>query len=278
MAEPRTYPTGVTSWIDLEQPDLRTTTDFYGGLLGWTFSPATPPGEPMSYLIARLDQHDVAGLAGPASLGGPAEPRGWTTYVAADDLDVTTRAVVDAGGSVVHPPQAAGPGGWWAECADPAGAVFRLWRAGRRLGVQVANVPGAWNFSDLHAADPAGAQAFYERVFGWVFADLGFATMIRVPGYADHLAATSDPGIHERQAFAPPGFADVIGALAPATAARPPGWHVTFTVADRDATAARVEELGGQVLLAEDDEWTRTALVEDPQGARFTASQFTPPG
>ena len=40
---------------------------------------------------------------------------------------------------------------------------------------------------------------------------MGFATMIQVPGYGDHLAATVDPDIHERQATAPPGFADVIG-------------------------------------------------------------------
>ena len=48
------------------------------------------------------------------------------------------------------------------------------------------------------------------------------------------------PGHHERQAsvIAPPGFADAIGWLAPLQTDEPPHWHVTFTVADRDATAA----------------------------------------
>ena len=32
-----------------------------------------------------------------------------------------------------------------------------------------------------------------------------------------------------------------------------------------------------EVLGTEDGEWTRTALIRDPQGAVFTASQFTPP-
>jgi uncharacterized protein len=52
-------------------------------------------------------------------------------------------------------------------------------------------------------------------------------------------------------------------------------WHVSFTVADRDATAADVERLGGTVLAREDTQWTRTALIRDPQVAQFTASQFS---
>jgi uncharacterized protein len=48
-------------------------------------------------------------------------------------------------------------------------------------------------------------------------------------------------------------------------------------VADRDQTAADAERLGAQVLGRDDTEWTRTAPIRDPQGAEFTASQFTPP-
>jgi predicted enzyme related to lactoylglutathione lyase len=103
--------------------------------------------------------------------------------------------------------------------------------------------------------------------------------MIRRPGYGDHLAATVDPGIHERQdaVSAPPGFADAIGCLTTAGEGEQPHWHVTFTVADRDDTAALVERLGGTVLASADTEWTRHAVVRDPAGAVFTASQFTPP-
>ena len=63
----------------------------------------------------------------------------------------------------------------------------------------MANTPGGWNFSDLHTVDPAASTDFYARVFGWRFDDLGFATMICHTGNGDHLAATSDPGIHERR-------------------------------------------------------------------------------
>ena len=64
------------------------------------------------------------------------------------------------GAVVLSAPAEAGPGGRLAVLADPEGAEVRLWQARRRLGVQLANAPGAWNFSDLHTADPDGATRF----------------------------------------------------------------------------------------------------------------------
>jgi predicted enzyme related to lactoylglutathione lyase len=58
----------------------------------------------------------------------------------------------------------------------------------------------------------------------------------------------------------------------------PERWQVSFTIADRDASAALVEDLGGTVVETEDSEWTKTATVRDPHGAEFVLSQFTPPG
>ncbi|MGZ4170257.1 MAG: VOC family protein, partial [Solirubrobacteraceae bacterium] len=72
-------------------------------------------------------------------------------------------------------------------------------------------------------------------------------------------------------------FEDAIAWVAPLEPGAPPHWHVTLAVADRDATASAAQALGADVLSTEDSQWTRTALVRDPQGAVFTASQFTPP-
>ncbi|MFC8680469.1 VOC family protein [Microbacterium ureisolvens] len=268
MPEPRTYPAGVPCWVDVTAPDLEAATRFYGGLFGWEFHDAMPPGAPGAYLIATLDGEDAAALAA----GDRAE---WMSYIATEGVDATATAVANAGGRVLEAPEDAGPGGRMATCADPQGAVFRLWQPRRRPGAQVANVPGAWNFSDLHAPDPAAAQRFYRDVFGWeVSADLG-AGMFRLPGYGDHLASTIDPGIHERQASAPPGFADVVAGFTPSDeSAR---WWIIFTVADRDDAVAQVEALGGRVHSATDTAWTREAIVADPAGAKFVVSQFTPP-
>jgi predicted enzyme related to lactoylglutathione lyase len=268
----RTYPHGVPCWVDTEQPDPDAAARFYGELFGWAFEDAMPAG---SYLIASLDGRDVAAIA-----RGSDAPPAWNTYVAVDDADATAAAVIDAGGSVVQDAADAGPGGRMAACSDASGARFRLWQARARPGAQLVNAPGAWNFSDLRTADPAAAQAFYEPLFGWEITDLGFGAMIRRPGYGDHLEATVDPDIRSRQGDvdAPPGFEDAIGWLAPADPGEPDHWHVTFTVEDRDAAVALAERLGATVISAEDTDWTRHALIRDPQGAELTLSQFTPPG
>ena len=138
-------------------------------------------------------------------------------------------------------------------------------------GAQLTNAPGSWNFSNLHTADLEAAQRFYGELFPWRFVDQGWATAISVPGYGDHLEATVDPDIRTRQADAPEGFEDVIGAIVPA-GDDPPGWSVVITVADRDATAARVVELGGTVLRSFETDWTAEAVVRDPQGAVFTSA------
>lgn len=272
MSSARTYPPGVPCWIDLEPADTDVAVTFYTGLFGWRFDNAAPPGSPEFYLIATVDGADVAAF-------GPHRGDGqWNTYMAVRSADEAAERVVGAGGRVDSGPHDAGPGGRWAGCTDPGGAVFRLWEARRRLGAQAVNVPSTWNFSDLRTDEPEQAEAFYADLFGWTGTPMAEGgTMLRVPGYGDHLVATSDPDIRQRQANAPAGFADVIGAIVPAGPGEAPHWHVTFTVADRDATAEAAHRLGGTVLAVDDAPWSKQATLAGPTGEVFTVSQFTPP-
>ncbi|HVF14892.1 MAG TPA: VOC family protein [Acidimicrobiales bacterium] len=78
------------------------------------------------------------------------------------------------------------------------------------------------------------------------------------------------------------GFSDAIGWMMPMSAHQHPDdipahWSVTFSVADTDAIAARVAELGGQVVTPPFDVgMVRVAVISDPQGAVFTVSRFAP--
>ena len=258
---PRTYPAGVTSWVEVSAHRLTAARAFYGGLFDWQFEGS----------VATVDGLDVASLVASA-----ASEAVWATYVAVADADATAAAMVALGATLVAGPEDAGPDGRAATLLDPQGAEIRLWQARRRLGAQLTNGPGAWNFSDLHTADPTAATRFYEAAFGWRVVDQGWGVAIQVPGYGNHLESTVDPDIRTRQATAPDGFEDVIGGIAMAAEGERTHWHVTFTVADRDDAARRVETLGGQVLRRGEDDWTRSALVRDPQGASFTISQFAP--
>jgi uncharacterized protein len=276
---PHTYPHGVPCWIETAQPDPALASAFYAELLGWTVEPA--PGSGGEYLIASLDGRPAAAITRGASVGdaGDAGRAEWLTYIAVDDADSAAAAFAEAGAEVLEGPVDAGPAGRFAVVRDPDGAEFRVWQAGRRLGSQVNNLPGAWNFSDLHAADPQRALAPYRRVLGWQVEDMGpdAEAIIRVPGYGDHLESTVDPDIRTRQAGAPEGFADAIGAVVPARDGEPPHWHVTISVADRDASAATAERLGAVVLDRRDGHWARTARIRDPQGAELTLSEFVAP-
>jgi predicted enzyme related to lactoylglutathione lyase len=162
--------------------------------------------------------------------------------------------------------------------ADPQGAVFSVWQAGRHKGSQVVNEHGSLNFNDLRTNDVEGAKAFYGAVFGWKELDMGNFSAWTLPGYGDHLEELN-PGTRERmgEMGAPGGFIDVVASLGETSGDEPSHWGLTFGTDDADATAKRAEELGGKVLVPPfDAPWVRMAIISDPQGATFTASQFVP--
>ena len=57
----------------------------------------------------------------------------------------------------------------------------------------------------------------------------------------------------------------------------PNHWHVYFAVDDADATAAKVTELGGTILVPPfDTPVGRIAVAQDPQGAVFSFMKPAP--
>lgn len=268
---PRTYPHGVPCWVDTEQPDVDAALAFYGALFGWAFEDRLPPGAGGRYVVASLAGQPVAAIASRDTDEGTPE---WVTYVAVDDVDASARGVEDLAGAVLDGPTTVGAAGRMAVVRDPQGATCRFWQADERLGAQRVNEPGTWNFSNLLTPEPLRALHFYGPLLGWEVDPALGAGMVRVPGYGDHLARTADPGIHERQALLPPGFADVAAGIERADG--PARFVVTFAVADRDASVEAAERAGATVLASAETDWSRDAVVRDPQGAELTLSQFAP--
>jgi hypothetical protein len=136
------------------------------------------------------------------------------------------------------------------------------------------------NFNGLNTRDVEGAKSFYGAVFGWETLGLGGGVEAwTLPGYGDHLER-ADPEIRKRVAEVggPAGFEDVVASINPIADAQPDlraHWSVTFAVADADTTARTAAELGGKVVVPPmDAPWVRMAVLADPQGATFVASQF----
>lgn len=252
---------------------------FYGRLLGWELVDRMPPGSAETYFEAQVDGGLVAAV-GSWDNGLPGV--GWTTYIAVDDADAAAGRVRAAGGTVLVEPHDVLEAGRMAICADPEGATFAVWQANTHIGAEVVNSVGTWNWSNLVTDDAEAAQRFYGAVFGWEFETMeiggGTSVIVIVPAYGDYLE-TIDPGVRARHAEggAPPNFTNTVAWFEPMNPGGP-RWHLTFTVADADETAALARELGGEVLVDPFDvPWQRLAVIRDPDGATFTASQFKPP-
>ena len=71
------------------------------------------------------------------------------------------------------------------------------------------------------------------------------------------------------------GGQQVGGSMAPPMPGVPNHWQVYFAIADADAAAAKVGELGGAVMVEPFDiPVGRIAVVSDPQGAVFSIIQL----
>jgi uncharacterized protein len=237
-----------------------------------------PEGSEGGYFIGRIRGGDVAAV-GSITEGAPPLAT-WNTYIWVDSADETAGRARGAGGVVALEPFDVLDAGRMAVLTDPEGAAFCVWQAKNHKGARVVNEHGSLNFNGLVTRDPEAAKAFYGAVFGWQTLPLPGSAMWTLPGYGDHLEEKT-PGLRDQMAQmgAPEGFIDVVAALDPITddSDTPAHWSVTFGVDDADATAARARELGGEVVAGPvDAPWTRIAVIEDPQGATFIASQFVP--
>ena len=266
MSERDGYEPGVPCWVDTWQPDPDAAAAFYAELFGWD-PHKPPPGSTPEYVMAKLRGRDVAAIGAPPPPVAPAAA--WTTYIWVDDVDATAAKVSEAGGEVLDGPFDSLDGGRMAIVADPAGAVFGVWRPGAHKGAQLVNEPGAWSMSMLHTPDPEGAKPFYGAVFGWTTEAFeipgGEMTMWRLPGFV---------GGEPEQ----PVSREVVAVMGASSGDEPPRWSVDFWIGDADAAAATTDRLGGKVLAGPYEAPPfRQAVLADPQGAGFTVSQLMVP-
>ncbi|WP_272460057.1 VOC family protein [Polyangium jinanense] len=111
---------------------------------------------------------------------------------------------------------------------------------------------GTPTWFDLMTPDLAGAQKFYGELFGWTFIqgkpEMGYYTMCQKNG-------RNAAGMGKRPEDAP----------------YPTAWSVYFDSTDVDATAAKIREFGGQLVMPPMDvmDQGRMCVCVDPTGATF---------
>jgi hypothetical protein len=135
------------------------------------------------------------------------------------DVAAAVRRAEELGGRVVS--SEITDGGGWARVADDQGMVLGLWRPGdgRRGSPPTREPTGEVGYLTLDMPDTVRGRAFYSEMFGWRFDESGTSD-------GAHVTNTDLPlGIHRTEAAQ--------------------GVHLFFRVADLDAAAARVRDLGG---------------------------------
>ncbi|MEY9942878.1 VOC family protein [Streptacidiphilus sp. MAP5-3] len=243
------YTPGTPRWIDLGTPDTADTAAFYTSLFGWTTEGAGP--DTGGYGFFSNDGKRVGGF-GPLMEAGASSA--WTVYFGTDDAEATAKSVEQAGGTVRVPASDVMSFGRMAQFSDGQGARFAVWQPLQTKGFDVVNVPVSLSWTELHTADAAAAKTFYRNVLGWSLADQDMG------GFTYTVASM---GSEETS------FGGVMGHMPGETVTY---WVPYFEIADADATAAKVAELGGRVLHGPDTlpGVGRMAACADPHGAVFS--------
>jgi predicted enzyme related to lactoylglutathione lyase len=260
MPEFRSHPPGTPNWVDLMSPDVDASKAFYTAVFGWDADDQFDDDGNRIYVMFSLGGKSVAGLGGQPPGMPEGMPPVWNTYVAVDDVAATAEKVTAAGGSVMMPPTQVMDSGEMAIFADPAGARFSVWKAGRHIGAEICNEHDTYSWNELMTRDLDAALPFYSAVFGWTYQpqDMG-------PMGTYHVIAGGEHGGLGGLMAMPPEMPDMV----------PDHWGVYFTVESVDASIAAVTGAGGQVVNGPMNipGVGRTATVHDPAGGSFNLLQ-----
>jgi predicted enzyme related to lactoylglutathione lyase len=241
-------PLGAPCWIDLFSSDTDKAREFYGAAFGWTAEDSGT--EYGGYINFSKDGILVAGMM--HNDGSSGSPDGWNTYLAVADAEATVEAAANAGATVYLQPMEVMDLGSMAMIADPGGAAIGIWQPGLHKGFGVLGETGAPAWFELHTRDYDTVLPFYRDVFGWDTHTMSDTPEFRYTTLGDGRDALA--GVIDATSFLP--------------AAIPANWAVYIAVADTDATAATITELGGSVPVApENTPFGRLATVTDPTGA-----------
>ena len=161
-------------------------------------------------------------------------PSHWMGYLECGDVDETSRRVEALGGKVCTPAMDIPNVGRFSIVSDPHGAFFSPFASKTPEQYDAAPEPGLGHvgWSELMTSDDEGAKAFYGELLGWSaegmdLGDMGVYHLVSQGGSAN--------------------FAGIM--KTPAGANMPTAWLYYINVVDADATAARVADLGGALVV-----------------------------
>jgi predicted enzyme related to lactoylglutathione lyase len=244
----QTYP-GKFIWHDLLTPDPLSAGKFYEKLFGWQIEYRE------HYAVVRNGDKLIAGILQVEPADGHARDGVWIPSVSVADVDAAASLVTANGGMILKGPVDMDQRGRAVLISDPQRADLVLLSAKGGDPADAEAAIGDWLWDELWTNDPDSIEAFYESVLG--YDEMALGDKYDVFMHKGEWRA----GIRHVQS-------DKEHML----------WVPVVRIADPEATAQRVTELGGVVWVAPDEAPSTgdTALIGDTTGALLLIQRWPP--
>ena len=243
-----TFP-GKFVWHDLVTPDAQSAGKFYEDLFGWQIE------HQGQYAVVRNGDKLIAGILQVEPADGRERDAVWIPSVSVSDVDAAAELVIANGGIILKGPADMEKRGRAVLISDPQRADLVLLNAKGGDPVDAKPAIGDWLWNEIWTDDPEVSEAFYATVVGYdemvpgdnydvfVYEGKWRAGMRHLQDKNDHML-----------------------------------WVPVVRVADPEATARRVEELGGVVWITPDEAPSKgnTALIGDTTGALLLIQRWPP--
>jgi predicted enzyme related to lactoylglutathione lyase len=245
---------GEFCWFNMITPRPQEACEFFGALLGWTFTPVPA-------LYGYMVQVAGRGIGAIWDQNAPNTPKGTPAFIGVsikvDSADEAARKVQELGGTA-RPAFDVMDAGRMSVCHDPNGAEFDVWEPKKHVGTDCDNrLPGAPSWFETRTSDVDRAAKFYAGVFGW------------------QPEALSRPGM-TYTTFEQRGT--YVGGMVqcPPGMDMKPHWATFFNTVDVDAAAAKAVALGASVHMAPSDipGIGRFCVLTSPQGVSFQLIKY----
>jgi len=253
---------GKIIWHELITDKPAETEKFYSELFGWEFESigwSFGSAAGANYKMIRHNGRLIGGMIDQNRLATKEDISQWVVLMSTDDIDRAVGIIADEGGTVFTPPTSLADRGRIAIVADPQGALFALLET--KDGDPLDRDPDINDFlwNELWAGDAPAAVDFYQQLIGY---DLEEEVVTDERAY-QFLSMNGVP----RVGILPNPIEDLA-----------PLWSTYIRVEDPAAITARVEALGGRVLLPVQprDLGGEVALIAGPSGAGVVIQTWQP--
>ena len=242
------YP-GKFIWHDLLTPEPQKAGQFYQALFGWSIEYHP------DYAVVSNGDKLIAGIIKSEPSTKPNKGGLWIPTASVADVDASASTVESHGGKILKGPVDMGQRGRAALIRDPQGADLLLLSAKGGDPADSEAAMGDWLWDEIWTQDPDTIEAFYATVLGY-----------------DQVLETDDYSVLMRDEKWRAGIRRVKDKIKHLL------WVPVVRVADAEATAGRVEALGGVVWVApgEVPDNPNIALIADPVGALLLIQRWSP--